>query len=188
MFRTEFAILKSVTTGLRTIVASPAPKGCSYVEKHFLGMLGLVLAVGALPEIPVHHLFIGGRDWPIAVGLDLILVYSALWVLGVYGIMARRPHEVQSQTIVFHHGPFAHVNVPREALDHAEVVRAERAREARRRHPDAYALNVPGGEFVYVRLKQPAKVVHTYPARFERTVNALLVPSDRPQELCALLR
>lgn len=151
-------------------------------------MLGLVLAVGALPEIPIHHLFLSGRDWPIAAGLDLVVAYSALWVLGVYGIMASRPHDVHSGTIVFHHGPFAQVTVPREDIEHAEVVQVERAREARRRHPDAYALSVPGGELVYVRLKRPARVLHAYPVSFERTVNALLVPSDRPRELCSLLQ
>ena len=186
MLVTEWAILRSVLTGLRTVFAGPAAHGRSYVEKNFLGMFGLILAVGALPEIPVHHLLIPGRDWPLALALDVVLVYSALWVLGIYGLMALRPHEVRGDALIFHRGPFAHVEVPRDCVERAEVISLD-GREAKRRNPNACYLGVPGAEHVYVRLKHSVRVRHTYPVRYERHASELLVPSDRPRELHALL-
>lgn len=186
MLAQEWAILRSVSTGFRTVFASPAPHAQSYVEKNFLGMFGVILVIGAVPEIPIHHLLIPARDWPLTLALDFVLVYSALWVLGVYGAMALRPHQVKPGAIVFHRGVFSHVEVPRECVEHAAVLREER-REAKRRYPKAYYLGVPGAEHVYVRLTQPVCVRHTYPVRYERQASELLVPSDRPQELHAML-
>lgn len=187
MLDQELAILRSVSTGLRTVFAAPASRAHSYVEKNFLGMFGLVLAVGALPEIPFHHLLIPAHDWLFAIALDVAIVYSALWMLGTYGIMAKRPHEVGPGIFVFHRGPFAHVEIPRACVEHTEAAGEER-REARRRYPQACYLGVPGSELVYLRLNQAVPVRHTYPVHRERLASELLIPSDRPQELLALLR
>lgn len=187
MLQQELAILRSASTGLRTVFAAPVSRAHSYVEKNVLGMFGLVLAVGALPEIPFHHLLIPGRDWLFALALDVAIVYSVLWVLGTYGMMAKRPHEVGPGTFVFHRGPFAHVEVPRAYVEHTEAVGEER-REVRRRYPRACYLGVPGSELVYLRLTQSVPVRHTYPVQRERLASELLISSDRPQELLALLR
>jgi hypothetical protein len=186
MLAAEWAILKAASTGLRRVFASPASEPRSYVEKNFLGMFGLVLAIGALPEIPIHHLLIPTRDWLTATAFDFVLVYSSLWVLGIYGVMALRPHEVQSDRIVFHRGPFCHVEIARDWIEYAVPI-TEESREARRHYADAFYMGVPGASLVYVRLREPVRVAYTYPVRRERMVRELLVPSDCPRELCAML-
>jgi hypothetical protein len=187
MLQIEWAIVRAASTGVRAIFAAPALEAQSYTERNMLGMLGLVLAVGALSEIPLHHLFVPGKDWLLAVGFDFGVVYCAIWVLGVYGMMTQRPHELRGDTLVFHRGPFAHVQVARDCIQSAEVI-TEESRDAKRKYTDAYYMGVPGASLVHIVLKEPARVALTYPLRLERTVRELLVPSDRPGELAARLR
>jgi hypothetical protein len=186
MLQEEWAILKAASTGMRTVFGSPASEPERYVEKNFLGMLGLALAIGAIPEIPIHHLLIPTSDWLTAVALDFALLYSAVWVLGVYGVMAQRPHDFRSKNIVFHRGPFARVAISRDCVEHAAVV-AEENRQARRRYPHAYYMGVPGGSLVHVRLREPVRITLAYPVQRERMALELLVPSDQPRQLVSLL-
>jgi hypothetical protein len=186
MLAAEWAILRSASIGLRRVIAVPVSEPRAYVEKNFLGMLGVILGLGALPEIPFHHLLMPSRDWLVGFALDFLVVYSALWVLGVYGVMVQRPHEVHADRIIFHRGPFAHVEIARDAVECA-VPLTEEPRTARKRYRGAYYMGVPGAALVYIRLREPARVVHTYPVRHERMVSELLVPSDHSRELCAML-
>jgi hypothetical protein len=186
MFAAEWAILKSASIGLRRLIAVPVCDPRAYVEKNFLGMLGVVLALGALPEIPFHHLLMPSRDWLAGFALDFVVVYAAVWVLGVYGVMVQRPHEMQADRIIFHRGPFAHVEIPRHAIERAVAV-TEAGREARKRYSGAHYMGMPGASLVYIRLREPVRVAHTYPVQHERMVRELLVPSDHPGGLCAML-
>lgn len=182
----EFTVMWNAWCGMRTAFAPPRGSADTYVEKNMLGMLGLVLLVGAIPEIPLHHLLLAREPWWSAAILDFLVLYAAAWVFGLYGTMARRPHELGADRIVFHRGPLGCAEVERSAVRDATALVAPNARAIRQKHRNAY-LGLPGSDLVHLRLETPARVVRTFPVRRECSVSELFVASDRPHELCALL-
>lgn len=173
--------------GLRAFFLPAQPRAVSYCQNNLFGVLGVVLAIGAVPEIPLHHVFLPLHDWWLAAILDMLLLYSAAWVLGAYGIMVKRPHEIGDDRIVLHNGPFA-----RACIDPRDVVivtsmEAVNRRSLRKAHPAAAHLLVPGAGCVRIALSRPALIERMYPLRAERSALEIFVSSDRPRDLCALL-
>lgn len=150
-------------------------------------MLGLVLLIGALPEIPLHHFLLPQRDWWFALILDAAVLYSAAWVLGVYGCMVLRPHDIGDERITLHFSPFAEVHIERAHIRSAVPMAAPDRRALRRSYPDAVRLLCPGADCVHITLREPARVVRMFPVRQQRSALEVFVSSDRPRELCALL-
>lgn len=181
----ELTVLRHAWIGIRTCFAPPPGAAATYVEKNMLGILGLVLLVGAVPEIPLHHLLLARHAWWISLLLDVIVLYSAAWVLGMYGIMAMRPHELNGEKLLFHRGLLAQAEVPLSNIRSVTPLSNPDGRALRRLHRNGY-LGLPGSDLVHLRLSEPARIVKLYPLRKVVESQDLLVATDRPNELCAM--
>ncbi len=152
-----------------------------------LGMFGVVLLAGALPEIPLHHLFVPRAYWWVALLLDALVLYSAALVLALYGGMVQRPHALDGDRIVFQRGPLGWAEVDRTAITNVKPIVNPDARAIRHAHRDAY-FGVPGADLVQLQLSVPARIKRLFPYSADLTSSELFVATDRPHELCALLR
>jgi len=175
-----------VATGLRTIFDPARASAQTYVEKNMLGMLGLIVLIAALPEIPLHHVLLPRNDWWIAILLDALVLYTAAWIFGLYGIMACSPHVLDGERLIFHRGPLGRAEVERASIAQATPIENPDSRAIRRAKPDAY-FGLPGSDLVHLRLNAPARIVRTFPVLRETRTEELYIASDRPRELCALL-
>jgi hypothetical protein len=181
-------MLVDAWSGMRAVFRPPTANGCTYVEKNMLGILALVLLVSVVPEIPLHHVLFRGHVWWIAVLLDAAALYVVMWVFELYGDIARMPHEIGEEHVRFYCGSLALAELRRDAIEELKPILNPERQALRKAYPEAEHLGLPGTDLVYVRLREPARVMRTFPKRIDRGVSELLVPSDRPHELCALLR
>ncbi len=180
-------MLHNAWNGLRTVFAPTRGSAQTYVEKNLLGIFGLVLLVGAVPEILLHHVLVPRGHWWIAFLLDVLVLYTAAWVLALYASMAQRPHVLDEEHIVFHRGALGYAEVERAAIVHVVPLTNPDARAIRRENRQAY-FGVPGCDLVQLLLSAPARIKRTFPSANESTSCELFVATDRPHELCALLR
>lgn len=107
MIGSEMTIMKHAWRGLRGSVFPPPVSPLTYVQSNRFGVLTLLLAVSLLPDAIVTHLLIPSHYWMIAVGLDLLCVYSLVWVAGIFGTMLDRPHVICGETVTIHRGMLA---------------------------------------------------------------------------------
>jgi len=180
-------MLRNAWNGLRTVFTPAHGSAQTYVEKNLLGIFGVVLLVGAVAEIPLHHALVPRAHWWIAFLLDALVLYAAAWVLGLYATMAQRPHVLDEDRIVFHRGALGSAEVERNAIEQVKPLSNPDARAIRRANREAY-FGVPGSDLVHLLLSAPARIKRTFPYAGESTSTELFVATDRPHELCALLR
>jgi hypothetical protein len=179
-------MLQYAWLGCRTIFSGATGSACTYTAQSPLGIFALVLLVGALPEIPLHHILLPGKEWRLALLLDGALLYSTLWVFGFFGAMAAHPHRIEQDAVVFRRGPIAEAYVARTSIAGAHVASGD-SKSIRRKNPRAY-FGLPGSGLVHVRMHEPVRVRAHYPLRREWETAELVVASDRPHELCRLLQ
>lgn len=87
--------------GFSAVLSPPQPGPLTYFQVFPFGLFGIVVIVGALPEMLLHHLFLHGI-WPYA--LDIAAVGSGVWLLDVYGSMIARPHVIDESAITVNFG------------------------------------------------------------------------------------
>jgi hypothetical protein len=173
-------------SGIKATIAVPKPSPFTYVEKNYVGVFGLVLLVGFLPDAFFRHLLVPHAFAIPNAGADLLEIYTALWVCGAFGAMNAFPHALDETVFRVRLGTFAAVDVPRDAIAAATQVTEEPLRRVRRANRDAAVLHAPGTPLVKIELHREIEVTG-YPFMRKRT-RTLFVPSDRPAELAALLK
>ena len=94
-------MFERVRRGFAAVLSPPQSGPLTYFQALPLGMFGIVVIVGAVPEILLHHLFLHGV-WPY--GLDIAAVGSGVWLLDIYGSMIERPHSIDAGGITVNLG------------------------------------------------------------------------------------
>lgn len=173
--------------GLRAVFSGPPPSAFTYTENNFVGIFGLLLAIGFIPDALFRHFALGGSLGWINGALDLLEIATALWVCGAFGTMAALPHLADGDSMMFHAGALGRATVPRASIVAATVVPVDtKVRELRRRDRSAAFLAAPGTRLVRLDLSEPV-AVHKYPFVKPVTARTLYVGSDRPGDLTAQL-
>ena len=181
-------VIASAGAGLRATFAVPKPSPLTYVEKNMIGIFGLILLVGFLPDAFFRHLLMPSHLTTLNLALDLIELATGLWICGAYGTMANKPHELSGSTFTLNFGAFASIEIPLDAIDDARAVpESESRRELRRREGNAAFFSAPGSGLVRLALTRRIEF-RSYPYLRKRQTDVLFVPSDRPTELAALLK
>lgn len=187
--RTDVTLIRHAWSGIRVLFTGSTPGACTYVEHNALGILGLLLAVGFIPDIIFRHLALPQSLDALNWSIDALELLSAAWILGLYGTMTLRPHVLDGPRARFRLGALADVAIERRSIERAEIVGSSKRtdrRRLRRSHRDAFFFAAPGSSWVRVDLRQEI-VVKSYPLFRSRRVRCLFVASDRPADLAALL-
>ena len=173
--------------GLRSVFAASSPSGCTYTENNFIGVFGLILAVGLIPDVLFRHLVFGGSLGWINGAIDVLEIAAVLWVCGAFGTMAAMPHRTDGEAVTFHAGALGRATVALSSISAASAVPTDtKVRELRRRDRSAAFLAAPGARLVRLELREPV-AVHKYPFVASRSARTLYVGSDRPGDLIAQL-
>lgn len=123
----------------------------TYAESMPLGIIGILLLITAIPDAFLHHLFLP-HSTTLALAFDALELYAALWVLGFYGSMLRRPHELSAERLIVRMG-----NLPSKevALKNICAVRAHEKKAAL-----VLELHDPPGKRIIVRSDRPAELLN----------------------------
>ena len=180
-------VIASARSGLSATFAAPKPSPFTYVEKNMIGIFGLILLIGFVPDAFFRHLLMPAHLTTLNLAIDLLELLTSLWVSGAYGTMANKPHELSGTTFTMHYGASASIEIPLDAIDNSEAVpETESRRELRRRERNAAFFSAPGAGLVRLALTRRIQFT-SYPYLRKRQTDVLFVPSDRPAELAALL-
>ncbi|GAC1359297.1 MAG: hypothetical protein NVSMB31_19670 [Vulcanimicrobiaceae bacterium] len=180
----EASILAEVWTGMRAPFLPMRPSGLTYSTDSLLGVLGMILLVGALPEVLLHHLLLGNSM--LALGLDAVVLYAAAWCFGIYGAVVERPHRISGDCITLNNGPFASLAIPTDAIASVKPRVPAPARRERRNMAATASFLLGAKKAVEIEFALPVEI-RLLPYLPSRRIVRILVASDRPDDLCARL-
>ncbi|MDQ2681388.1 MAG: hypothetical protein M3Y21_10295, partial [Candidatus Eremiobacteraeota bacterium] len=187
LIATEMLTMFSSWAGLRAVFSPTHPSAESYSNDNPLGIIGLILLVGAIPDILLHHLFIPAHLRLLALSLDIVELYACAWVLGTYGLMVLRPHQLSRSRIALNCGLLGRIELRPDQIRSAVEIEPTKRKLLRRRNPGAGFLTAPGVRVIELNLTQPVRLDKLLSVR-GRDISRLFVSSDRPSEFCARVR
>ncbi len=163
--------------GLRAFLNGPHPSACTYVESSPVPIVALLCGIGVIPDGVFYWLMMPHALWWLALALDVVEIWSALWLLGLYGTMVRNQHVIESERVTLYNGSLGSV-----AFDRGDVAGVtslgvvKRRKLPRERGDGSKVLALGGVPIVDIRFKAPVN-----------GVTRVFVASDRPDALCAEL-
>lgn len=159
--------------GLKGFLNPPRPSYASYVNGSKVPMLAMLLTLSIVPDAFLLWLLLPHRLWWLAIILDVLEVWSCVWLFGFYGTMIARPHEIGEKNAVFYNGILKRVQVDRAEIVAVRALGTPKRRALPRTRGDGSAVLVMGG----------VPVVEVQLRRGER----VFVASDAPHALCGML-
>ncbi len=181
----DFDIVRHAWCGVRATFSAQAPGARTYAATNLIGVFGLLVLVSIPADIFVRHLFLQRYFW-IGVAFDVLEIYAAVWIFGLFGTMVARPHRLDGERVLLQRRCLGRIEFDRNAVESARAIAQSNGRKLRREHPNAALLLAPGTAVVEVRLLRPA-IYTSFPAGRRRAVDHIFVASDRPEHLCSLL-
>ncbi len=181
----ELDVLRHAWRGVRATFTAQAPEARTYAATNFIGAFGLILLVGIPADMFVRHLFLQRYFW-IGIAIDVLEVYAAVWIFGLFGTMVARPHRLEGKRVLLRRGCLGEVEFARDTIEWARPAADSNGRRLQRQHAKAALLLVPGTGAVELRLREPVMYA-SVPAGRRRCVDHIFVASDRTAHLCALL-
>lgn len=159
------------------------PDDFTYARGSLLGPLLIVLIVTGPAEILLFEVVIPWA-WPRMV-LLVAVVYSVLWVVGLFASLRTLPHRLESDALGLRYGVLADECIPYEAIADVEHTRPLPAGvdEGLRvdRATNAASFLVSGRTDVMLRLAQPVALRGT-------SVDTIRLAVDDPEQLVVRLR
>lgn len=169
----ELTVLRHSYTGVKAFVAPPKPTYGSYVNGSPVGLIGMLLVLGVVPDAFLRWVFLPSLAWPLALLIGALELWASLWIFGLYGTMAARPHEIASDGVVLHNGVLGSVRLHPHEITGVRVLETTKRRHLPRRRGDGSRVLALGGvPIVEIALENGQNV---------------FVASDAPYELRALL-
>lgn len=169
----ELTVLRHAFAGVKAFVSPPKPTYASYVNGSPLGLFAMMLVLGAVPDAFLRWVFLPNLAWPIALGLNALELWACLWLFGLYGTMAARPHEISAGGVVLRNGVLGCVRFQPCDIVAARVLESTKRRHLPRKRGDgSHALVLGGVPIVHVTLAGGKDV---------------FVASDAPHALCEAL-
>ena len=177
--RTDARLVRAWLRGIRAAIAVPRPSPFTYVERNPVGVFGIILLVGFIPDAFFRHLLVPHRYDIVNAIADALELLTAAWVCGAYAMMMELPHSIVGDALRLHFGAFARIDVPLSAIASIQSAGEEKTRVLRRKHPGAVFLAAFGTPLVRIDLSRDV-IVWSYPFLRPRTTRTLFVASDRP--------
>lgn len=182
----ELTIVASAFRVLPYIWFNQRPGAATYVETAKIKLLVFAMPVMLIPDLLFVHLFLP-RAWLAGkITLDILDVYACFWVLGFFSTMASRPHELSGPILRFNQGMLSTAEMSAANIESVKVLGPQRGLGILGRRPDEARMVVGGVPAVEIRLRDPACVRGIF-IRGCRSVNRLVVASDRPGDLAQML-
>lgn len=100
----DVTVLSHVFAGLKAFVNVVYHTPHSYIGGSKIIMATVVMGAAIVPDAALFWFLLPRHLWWLAALLDILDVWAFLWLLGIYGTMAQRPHEVSPQRIVLRNG------------------------------------------------------------------------------------
>ncbi|HZO95295.1 MAG TPA: hypothetical protein VFB22_16225 [Candidatus Baltobacteraceae bacterium] len=184
---TDVTVTTHAPAGVATLLNPVPPTPYSYVRGSKIALAGVIVAVSLLPDLFAAGLLIPHRVWWAGALIVATEIWGCAWLFGLYGTMARRPHEVACTHVVLRNGIFQTVRFAPEEIETARTVGVvKRYRLPAEAGRERCVLGFGGTPLVHVVLKSPAYEEHLLLPR-TREVWDVYAPSDVPQALCAAL-
>jgi hypothetical protein len=169
MLATELVVTLHCWRGLKSSVAPPPKSPLTYAENNHFGIFALILLISFVPDTVIIHLLMPRSLVLVAIILDVIGLYSCIWVAGVYGTMIAMPHQIRDGLFVARRGILSRADF--RLSDIRNVSMADRA-----------IFGVPA---LTIELAGRVKVERLFlPPAYTCTLS---IPSDDRMQLCALL-
>jgi len=183
---TELTIMVNALRGIRLFVSPPRSGAESYVGGSKLPIIAMIVTVSVIPDAVLSAMLLPHHLVWLAILSTGLEIWASMWLWGLFGTMASRPHTITSTKIELRNGILAHV-----ALAPAQIASTEslgilrRAKLPRGKAPRAI-LGFGGVPMVEVRLSEPAAVNSALGAK-SRLASRLFVATDSPTQFCTMI-
>lgn len=180
---TDITLVVSAGAGLRAFISPPQASSRTYVHGSKIGIMAMIITLSVVPDAFLLWILLPQHLWWLAAVLDLLDVWACLWLFGLFGIMANRPHQIRAGEVVLRNGILQSVRLNAEHISDVHCIGTVRRRDLPRRRGDrSVVLSLGGVPFVQVDLSEPAIEHHLFRAR-PRHALRIFVASDKPELL-----
>ncbi|HVA27472.1 MAG TPA: hypothetical protein VNF68_04795 [Candidatus Baltobacteraceae bacterium] len=170
-------MIEHAGVGLRAFLDGSQPSAFTYVESSPIPLFALLCGIGVIPDGVFYWLMMPHALWWLALALDVAEIWTALWLLGLYGTMVRNQHAIENERVTLYNGSLGSVAFDRgDVADATSLGIVKRRKLPRERGDGSKVLALGGVPVVDIRFKVPVN-----------GVTRVFVASDRPEALCAEL-
>ena len=185
---TDITVLLHARRGLRAFMLPQSPGATSYTNGSKIALLALIVGLSVLPDAIFLLLVIPRAYGWVSIVLALLDLWGCVWLFGLYGTMAARPHEVSPERIVLRNGLVQRVEfAPQHICElHAVGIIKRRQLPSSSRTGSVF-LGFGGVPMVEITLSEPAIADHIL-WRGPRATKRIFAAADMPEQLCASIR
>ncbi len=181
---TDITLVVSAGAGLRAFITPPQASSRTYVHGSKIGMMASIITLSVVPDAFLIWVLLPHHVWWLALLLDLLDVWACLWLFGLLGTMANRPHEMRGEQIVLRNGILQSVRLDPKHIADVQCLGVVNRRKLPRKRGDRCAvLSFGGVPLVRIALNEPAVEYHLF-RPLPREVLTIFVASDKPESLC----
>lgn len=146
-------------------------------------MAGLLVGAAIIPDAAFFWLLLPHRLWWVAALLDITDIWAFLWLLGIYGTMVKRPHELSPTKVILYNGILQCVEFSPEDIKDVKTIGLVRKRKLPRSRDDGSTVLTFGGvQLICIDLHRPGVEYHLFSSK-PRKVSRIYVASDAPDAL-----
>lgn len=179
----DITVLSHSFAGLKAFLNVVHHTPHTYIKGSKIIMAAVVMGAAVIPDAAIFWLLFPHRLWWLATLLDILDVWAFMWLLGIYGTMARRPHEVSQDKVVLRNGILQSVEFdPMDIKEIRTVGIVKRRKLPRTRHDGSTVLTFGGVPLIDVQLRRPAVEHHLFLPK-TRQVQRIYVATDSPEAL-----
>lgn len=179
----DITLIASAGAGLRSFIDPPQASSRTYVHGSKIGMMAVIITLSVVPDGFLLWMLLPHHLWWLALLLDLLDVWACLWLFGLLGTMANRPHDIRANEIVLRNGILQSVRLNAAHIrDVCCIGTVKRRKLPRNRGERCAVLSMGGVPLVRIALNTPAVEHHLF-RPLPREVFTIFVPSDKPESL-----
>lgn len=179
----DITVLSHSLAGLKAFVNVVHHTPHTYLRGSKVIIIAVVMGAAIIPDAVFFWLLFPHHLWWFATLLNLLDIWAFLWLLGIYGTMARRPHEISLQKVVLRNGILQSVEFDPKDIKNINIIGIVKRRQLpRKRHDGSTVLTFGGVPLIDIELRRPAVEHHLFFA-MPRAVRRVYVATDVPDAL-----
>ena len=97
---TDVTIVIHAVAGVKAFIDPGKVESRSYIHGSKIVIAGAIVALAVVPDAFLFWILLPHRLWWLALVLNVLDVWAVLWLFGIYGTMARRPHSISSERVI----------------------------------------------------------------------------------------
>ncbi|MGZ3517012.1 MAG: hypothetical protein ACXVAM_07525 [Vulcanimicrobiaceae bacterium] len=177
----EITLLLLSRRALQLFLENPKSNWSTYTDSAKIKMLVLLMPIFLIPDFAFVHLVLP-LSLILKIIVDLLGIYSCVWVWGMYASMALRPHRFEEAQFIAHRGILNKAVVPLDSVIGLEVLPIQRGILRSKATRDCHYLGIGGEPGLLIRTNRHITVQRAL-GKPEVESDCIFVASDRPSEL-----